>query len=112
MSNTRRRFLQRNLGATRSESLPSTSLFLTGVSMISAGFETTAPIPQTRTVVIQGARETSGRGWVLEVHSPQGAAAFLPHVHRTWTETLRSSRAPRSAEWEPQNTGWQQVKVW
>ena len=56
--------------------------------MISAGFETTDPITQTRTVVIAGALETSGRGWVLEVHCPQGAAAFLPHVHRTWTETF------------------------
>ena len=56
--------------------------------MINAGFETTDPITQTRTVVIQGARETSGRGWVLEVHSPQGAPAFLAHVHRTWTETF------------------------
>jgi quercetin dioxygenase-like cupin family protein len=56
--------------------------------MISAGFETTDPITQTRTVVIQGAREMSGRGWVLEVHNPQGAAAFLAHVHRTWTETF------------------------
>ena len=60
----------------------------TGVCMISAGFETTDPMTQTRTVVIQGARETSGRGWVLEVHNPQGAAAFLSHVHRTWTETF------------------------
>ena len=57
--------------------------------MISPGFETTDPITQTRIVVIQGARETSGRGWVIEVHCTQGAApAFLPHVHRTWTETF------------------------
>ena len=56
--------------------------------MISAGFETTDPMTQIRTVVIQGAQETSGRGWVLEVHSPEGAAAFLAHVHRTWTETF------------------------
>jgi mannose-6-phosphate isomerase-like protein (cupin superfamily) len=55
--------------------------------MISPGFETTDPITQTRIVVVKGARETSGRGWVIEVHCPQGAApAFLPHVHRTWTE--------------------------
>ena len=57
--------------------------------MISPGFETTDPFTQTRTVVVQGARETSGRGWVIEVHCPQGAApAFLAHVHRTWTETF------------------------
>ena len=56
--------------------------------MIGAGFETTDPITKTRTVVIQGARETSGRGWVLEVHNPPGAAAFLAHMHRTWTETF------------------------
>ena len=57
--------------------------------MISPGFETTDPVTQTRTVVLQGARETSGRGWVIEVHCPEGAApAFLAHVHRTWTETF------------------------
>jgi mannose-6-phosphate isomerase-like protein (cupin superfamily) len=57
--------------------------------MISAGFETTDPFTQTRFVVIEGARETNGRGWVLEVHCPEGAGpAFLPHVHRTWTETF------------------------
>jgi len=57
--------------------------------MINPGFETTDPITQTRTVVVKGARETSGRGWVIEVHCPQGAApAFLPHVHRTWTEAF------------------------
>ena len=57
--------------------------------MISPGFETTDPVTQTRTVVIQGARETSGRGRVIEVHCPQGAApGFLAHVHRTWTETF------------------------
>ena len=57
--------------------------------MISPGFETTDPITQTRIVVLKGARETSGRGWVIEVHCPQGAApAFLAHMHRTWTETF------------------------
>jgi quercetin dioxygenase-like cupin family protein len=57
--------------------------------MISPGFETTDPITQTRIVVVKGARETAGRGWVTEVHCPQGAAsAFLPHLHRTWTETF------------------------
>jgi quercetin dioxygenase-like cupin family protein len=57
--------------------------------MISPGFETTDPVTQTRTVVLQGARETSGRGWVLEVHCPEGAAAsFMAHLHRRWTETV------------------------
>ena len=57
--------------------------------MISPGFETTDPVTKTRTVVRQGARETSGRGWVLEVHCPEGAAAaFIAHLHRTWTETF------------------------
>lgn len=57
--------------------------------MISPGFETTDPFTQTRTVVVEGARETSGRGWVIDVHCPQGAApAFLAHVHCTWTETF------------------------
>jgi mannose-6-phosphate isomerase-like protein (cupin superfamily) len=57
--------------------------------MISPGFETTDPVTQTRTVVLQGARETSGRGWVLEVHCPEGAAAaFIAHLHRRWTETF------------------------
>jgi len=31
--------------------------------MIGPGFETTDPITRTRTVVVQGARKTSGRGW-------------------------------------------------
>lgn len=57
--------------------------------MISPGFETTDPVTQTRTVVVQGARETSGRGWVIEVHCPESAAAeFMAHLHRTWTETF------------------------
>src|SRR5579862_1275807 len=57
--------------------------------MIGPGFETTDPITQTRTVLVQGARETSGRGWVLEVHCPEGAAAaVLAHLHRTWTESF------------------------
>jgi len=31
----------------------------------------------------------SGRGWVIDVYCPQGAApGVLPHVHRTWTETF------------------------
>jgi len=57
--------------------------------MIGPVFETTDPFTQTRFVVIRGAEETAGRGWVLEVYCPEGAApAFLPHVHRTWTETF------------------------
>jgi len=57
--------------------------------MISAGFETTDPITKTRLVVVKGARETAGRGWVTEVHCPEGAAPWVAaHVHRTWTETF------------------------
>jgi mannose-6-phosphate isomerase-like protein (cupin superfamily) len=57
--------------------------------MISPGFETTDPITNTRLVVVKGAREMAGRGWVIEGHCPQGAApAVLPHLHRTWTETF------------------------
>ncbi|HEX4824186.1 MAG TPA: hypothetical protein VFV19_07715 [Candidatus Polarisedimenticolaceae bacterium] len=60
-----------------------------GSSTIGPGFETTDPKTQTRIVVIQGAKETSGRGWVIEVHCPEGAPpAFLAHMHRTWTETF------------------------
>jgi mannose-6-phosphate isomerase-like protein (cupin superfamily) len=58
--------------------------------MISAGFETTDPITHTRLVVVKGARETAGRGWVTEVHCPEGAAPWgAAHVHRTWTETFQ-----------------------
>jgi mannose-6-phosphate isomerase-like protein (cupin superfamily) len=57
--------------------------------MIRAGFETTDPITQTRSVVVEGAEEMDGRGWVIEVHCPEGAApAILPHVHLTWSETF------------------------
>ena len=57
--------------------------------MIRPGFETTDPITQTRLVVVKGAQETSGRGWEIEVHCPQGAAAAIPaHLHRSWTETF------------------------
>ena len=57
--------------------------------MIRAGFETTDPITNTRTIVIQGAEETEGRGWVLEVHCPEGAPpAIMEHVHLGWTETF------------------------
>ena len=57
--------------------------------MIGPGFETTDPITKTRLVVVKGAREMDGRGWVLEFHCPPGAGpAVLPHVHSTWTETF------------------------
>ena len=57
--------------------------------MIGPGFETTDPITQTRLVVVKGAQETGGRGWVTEVHCPEKAAPWVaPHVHRTWTETF------------------------
>ena len=57
--------------------------------MIRAGFETTDPRTQTRTVLVKGAEETGGRGWVLEVHCPEGAPAASPaHIHETWVETF------------------------
>src|SRR5258708_40361968 len=56
--------------------------------MIRAGFETTDRT-QTRTVLVKAAEETGGRGWVLEVHCPEGAPAASPaHVHKTWVETF------------------------
>ena len=57
--------------------------------MIKAGFETTDPRTGTRTVLIKGADETGGRGWVLDVHCPQGAPVPNPaHLHPTWVETF------------------------
>ena len=57
--------------------------------MISQGFETTDPITKTRLVVVKGAQDTGGRGWVTEVHCPEGAAPWGPaHVHRSWTQTF------------------------
>jgi quercetin dioxygenase-like cupin family protein len=57
--------------------------------MIKAGFQTTDARTQTRTVLVKGAEETGGRGWVLEVHCPEGAPAANPeHVHKTWVETF------------------------
>lgn len=57
--------------------------------MIRTGFESTEPRTRTRTVLIAGAEEMDGRGWVLEVHCPEGAASsILPHLHETWTETF------------------------
>src|SRR5262245_61978797 len=57
--------------------------------MIGAGFETTDPITKTRLVILKGAKETGGRGWVTEVSCPEGAAPWGGnHLHRTWTETF------------------------
>jgi mannose-6-phosphate isomerase-like protein (cupin superfamily) len=57
--------------------------------VIRAGFKTTDPLTQTRFLVVKGAEEMAGRGWVLEVECPEGAApAFLTHLHRNWTETF------------------------
>lgn len=57
--------------------------------MIRTGFEITETRTQTRTVLIAGAEEMDGRGWILEVHCPEGAASsILPHLHETWTETF------------------------
>jgi mannose-6-phosphate isomerase-like protein (cupin superfamily) len=59
------------------------------MAMIRAGFADTDPRTNTRTVVIAGAEETAGRGWVLEVHCPEGApSSILPHLHERWTETF------------------------
>lgn len=57
--------------------------------MIEAGFSTIDPRTQTRTTVVEGAAETDGAGWVLEVRCPPGAPPhILKHVHATWTETF------------------------
>jgi len=57
--------------------------------MIRAGFETTDPFTETRSIVIAGAEETGGRGWVIEVHCPEGARpSILEHLHLAWTETF------------------------
>lgn len=57
--------------------------------MIRAGFETTDPFTGTRSVLIEGAEETGGRGLVMDVHCPEGARAhILEHIHLTWTETF------------------------
>src|SRR6478672_4337761 len=97
-------FFQQNQDASRTGSPRNTSLFIMGVCMISPGFETTDPFTKTRTVVMKGAREMAGRGWVIEVHCPEGAApAVTAHVHRTWTETfeiLQGSAACRLGDKE------------
>ena len=55
--------------------------------MIKAGFETTEPRTGTRTRVIEGAAETDGMGWLIEVTCPQGAPpSILEHVHMDWVE--------------------------
>lgn len=57
--------------------------------MIQSGFETTDPVTLTRMVVIEGAEETGGRGWVIEVHCPEGARPGISeHLHLTWAETF------------------------
>ncbi len=57
--------------------------------MIRPGFETTDPRTGTRSIVLEGTAEREARGWVIEVHCPEGAApAILEHVHLSWTETF------------------------
>ncbi len=57
--------------------------------MIQPGFESTDPFTGTRLVVIAGAKETDGRGWVIEVHCPAEPPPALPeHDHLTWKETF------------------------
>jgi mannose-6-phosphate isomerase-like protein (cupin superfamily) len=57
--------------------------------MLRAGFETTDPFTETRSVLVQGAEETGGRGWVLDVYCPEGAPpAILEHLHEGWVETF------------------------
>ena len=39
--------------------------------------------------MVKAAEETGGRGWVLEVHCPEGAPVPNPaHIHKTWVETF------------------------
>lgn len=57
--------------------------------MIRAGFESTNPVTQSRTVVIKGADETGGRGWLIEIHCKEGTPPDIAeHFHLTWTETF------------------------
>jgi len=61
--------------------------------MIEAGFETTDLASGTRIVLVEGTQETESRGWVREVHCPEGAGPWiLEHVHATWTETFEIVR--------------------
>lgn len=67
--------------------------------MIRAGFETADPFTNTRTVVIEGAEETDGKGWVIEVHCPEGAPpAILEHIHLTRPSTSFRVRQPTGSE--------------
>src|SRR6185369_13986409 len=56
-------FMQRTLGLQADIDLAANISSSRRICMISPGFETTDPFTQTRTVVLKGARETSGRGW-------------------------------------------------
>lgn len=57
--------------------------------MLRAGFETTHPATGTRSVLLEGAEERDGRGWVIEVFCPVGAPPhILAHVHDEWSETF------------------------
>ncbi len=57
--------------------------------MIRPGFETIDPRTLCRMVVVEGAEETGGRGFTIEVHCPEGAPpAVLEHLHASWTETF------------------------
>jgi hypothetical protein len=39
--------------------------------------------------VLEGAEETTGRGWLIELHCPEGAPpAIVEHFHDGWTETF------------------------
>lgn len=59
------------------------------MNSITSGFEIHDVLSGTRTVLVKGADEMSGRGWVIESHCPEGASATIkPHLHMTWTETF------------------------
>src|SRR6188508_1989345 len=83
----------------------STSLFLTGGSMISTGFETTDPMTQTRPAVIQGGpmwrkaalllalvssspnEKLQGR-WNLTVEMPDGPAPSWIEIEKSGNDVL------------------------
>lgn len=50
--------------------------------MIGAGFDTVDPRTLTRSVVVADGEETGGRGWVPEVHCPEGASPAVLMVYR------------------------------
>jgi len=59
------------------------------MTRVNAGFEIHDALNGTRTVLIKGADEMGGRGWVLESQCPEGATPTIkPHLHMTWTETF------------------------